>query len=117
MPIETIPPTDWRNFLDSFSRVHRGWLTTVDSPTGVGLLMRDVPLASILFEDGDIVIETAMDRQHADHVVKRPVALRLERTADGADRQLEIVGNEGNVVRVRFRSAIRPELVDGIVRL
>ena len=76
--------------------------------------MRDVPLASTLFEDGDIVIETAMDRQHADHVVNGPVAMRLERTADGADRQLEIVNNnEGNVVRVRFGSAVRPELVDG----
>lgn len=117
MPIETIPPTRWRDFLDSFNRVHRGWLITVDSPAGIGLLMRDVPLASILFEDEDIVIEAAMDRQHVDHVVKGPVALRLERTADGADRQLEIVGNEGNVVRVRFRSAIRPELVDGIVNL
>lgn len=115
MPTETISRLRWRDFLDSFNRVHRGWLVTVESPTGVGVLMRDVPLASILFEDGDVVIETAMDRQHTDHVVNDPVAMRLERTADGADRQLEIVDNEGNVVRVRFRSAVRPELVDGIV--
>jgi hypothetical protein len=115
MPTEVIPKTRWRDFLDSFNRVHRGWLITVDSPTGAGLLMRDVPLASILFEDGDIVIEAAMDRQHVDHVVQDVVALRLERTAAGADRHLEIVRNEGDIVRVRFRSAIRPELVDGIV--
>lgn len=114
MPIETIPRPQWREFLESFTRVHRGWLVTVYSTTAACVLMREVPLASVLSEDGDIVIEAAMNRQHTDHVVERAVTLRLERTDDGADRQLEIVGAGGEVVQVRFRSPVRPELVNGI---
>ena len=114
MSIETIPKGRWREFLDSFNRVHRGWLMTVEAVNGVGVLMHDVPLASILFEAGDIVIEAAMDRQHSDHVVRNPVAIRVERTSDGAHQQVEIARADGVIVRVRFRSAIRPELVDGI---
>jgi len=30
-----------------------------------------------------------MDREHADHVVNGPIAIRLERTADGADQHVE----------------------------
>lgn len=114
MPFEIIPRPQWRAFLESFSRIHRGWLVTVSSTTAAGVLMREVPLASVLSENGDIVIAAALKRQHTDHVVERPVTLRVERTADGADRQLEIVGADGEVVQMRFRSAVRPELVDGI---
>ena len=114
MATEVIPPTRWREFLDGFSRAHRGWLVTVDSAEGPGVMMRDVPLAAILVDDGDIVIETAMDRQHTDHVVRDPVAIRLERADDGAERQIEIASGEGGLVRVRFRSAVPPELVNGV---
>lgn len=114
MSIETIPKSRWSEFLEGFSRVHRGWLMTVEAAEGVGVLMHDVPLASIIFERGDIVIEAAKDRQHTDHVVSKPVTLRVERTAEGADQQIEFADADGGVVRVRFRSAIRPELVDGV---
>lgn len=117
MPTETIPKGRWRDFLDSFNRVHRGWLVTLESPNGPGVLMRDVPLASILLDRGDIVIEAAIGGQHVDHVVPNPTTLRLERTAEGADRQLDIISHDGGVARVRFRTAIRPELVDGIASL
>ena len=76
------------------------------------MLMRDVPLASILLDDGNIVIGTARDREHTDHVVPNPATMCVERTPEGADKQLEIIARDGGTVRVRFRTAIRPELVD-----
>jgi hypothetical protein len=117
MAIEIIPPDHWREFLDSFNRVHRGWLVSVESPNGPGMLIREVPLASILLDDGNIVIGTARDREHTDHVVPNPATIRVERTPDGADQLLEIIAHDGGTVRVRFRTAIRPELVDGIAGL
>ena len=117
MPIEVIPEAHWREFLDSFNRMHRGWLVCVDSPNGPGVLMREVPLASILLDEGNIVIDTARDREHTDHVVPDLVSICVERTPEGADQQLEIIARDGRVVRVRFRTAIRPELVDGVAGL
>jgi hypothetical protein len=112
MPVETLTKRQWREFLDTFNRVHRGWLMTVSA--GDRVLMHDVPLASIVFENDEIFIEAAMDRQHTDHVVSNPAALRIERTPEGADQQLEILAASGELVRVRFRSAVRSELVDGV---
>ena len=43
------------------------------------MLMRDVPLASILLDDGNIVIGTARDREHTDHVVPKTRRLIEER--------------------------------------
>jgi hypothetical protein len=112
MPVQTVTKGQWREFLDTFNRVHRGWLMTVSSAGRE--LMHDVPLGSIVFDKDEIVIEAAMDRQHTDHVVSNPAALRIERTPEGADQMLEILGSGGELVRVRFRSAVRSELVDGV---
>lgn len=112
MPTEVIPRNRWSDFLDGFNRVHRGWLVTVESSGGV--LVREVPLASVVLDDEDVVVETAKDRQHTDHVVRKATDIRVERAGDGADRYLEITGLDEGRVRVRFRTAVRPELVDGI---
>jgi hypothetical protein len=114
MSIEIVPPARWREFLDSFNRVHRGWLVNVEASNRPGILMCDVPLGSIQLDEGNIVIDTGRGRDHTDHVVAKPATMCVERTPDGADKQLEIVSRDGRTVRVRFRTAIRPELVDGI---
>ena len=47
MPTQDIPRTEWPAFLDTFSRQHEGWLTTVEIVTtglGVHREVRDKPL-------------------------------------------------------------------------
>jgi hypothetical protein len=46
--------------------------------------------------------------------VRAPVALSVDETAAGAIRELEIVGEDGERVRVRFRATQLPEMLDGI---
>jgi hypothetical protein len=114
MAVAQIPRSRWREFLDSFNRVHRGWLISVHAGSNASAFMHDVPLASVEADEDDIVVCAVRGREHTDHRVSRVAALRLEQTPDGADRQLEIVPESGDIVRVRFRSAIRSELVDGV---
>jgi hypothetical protein len=78
------------------------------------LLMRLVPLVGISEDGGRIVITAGFNRQHVDHVIERPVALRREHTADGIDVGLDIDDDEGESVRLRFRSAVPPQLVDAV---
>ncbi|TMG94562.1 MAG: hypothetical protein E6H73_07205, partial [Betaproteobacteria bacterium] len=50
MPTQDIPRTEWPAFLDTFSRQHQGWLTTVEVvATGLGVHreVREKPLTGI----------------------------------------------------------------------
>jgi hypothetical protein len=49
-----------------------------------------------------------------DRIVERPTHVRVDRAPDGTERGLEIENASGDLVRLRFRTAIAPELVDGI---
>jgi hypothetical protein len=117
MPFETIPRGRWREFLDDFNRMHGGWLVTVDTAAPrqpAQTVLTGVPLLGVCVDPDRFVIASVRDGSHADHVIDRPVRLRVERTRGGADRGLEIDTAGGEHVTVRFRSAILPEMVDGI---
>jgi hypothetical protein len=58
------------------------------------------------------VAAAAGDTSHADRIAGA-VTLRVDRAAEGVERGLEIGSQGGEVFRVRFRSAVPPELVDG----
>ena len=117
MPTETIPRNRWRDFLDEFSRAHEGWLVTVETVSGRSLpavLMHDVPLLGVTEDRGGFVIATSGDSSHTDKIVEHVTAVRVDRTDDGAERALELESAKGGLLRIRFRSAMRPELVDGM---
>jgi hypothetical protein len=104
-------------FLDGFSRAHSGWLVTVESVSRRGtpvVVFRDVPLVGVTDDDGRLIIATGIDNAHADRIVEHPIGLRVDRTAEGAERGLEIETAGGDLVRLRFRTAIATELVDGM---
>jgi hypothetical protein len=48
------------------------------------------------------------------HIIHAPIRVRLEQTEEGADEALEIESASSTTV-VRFRSAVLPEMVDGIL--
>jgi hypothetical protein len=121
MPIVDVPPNEWPEFLDTFSRQHRAWLTTVEQQAGeINVSSAEPrPLAALKSErDGRRIsaIEIAFaGDSHAGVVrVENPTAVRLRKTDEGADRGLEIVDDEGVCTRVRFRAAAIPEMLDGV---
>ena len=117
MSTELISAARWREFLQWFTGAHQGWLISVDS---VGSdrapirLMHNVPLVGVFDEPDRLVIAAGRGRQRVERVVERPVALRCPQTPDGAEIGLDIETETGEQVRLRFRSAIAPELVDGL---
>jgi hypothetical protein len=116
MPTINIPFEDWPQFLETFSREHRAWLTTVEpSDDGVGEAR---PLGAVTAErDGRrisaIEISFAGD-SGADIVrIENPTSMRVHRNAEGADRELEIVDDEGYPTRLGFRGAVKLEMPPG----
>jgi hypothetical protein len=121
MPTIDVPRHEWPEFLDTFSRLHRAWLTTVEQPSGELPVSDDGPrpLAAVTSERhggrvSAIEIAFAGDSHGGVVRVENPTSLRLRRTGDGADRGLEIVDDEGVCTRVRFRAAAIPEMLDGV---
>lgn len=118
MPAEILPRNRWRDFLNGFSRAHAGWLVTVEAISAraaPAVVMQNVPLIGVTDEGGRVIIAMGVDNSHSDRIVENPVNVRVDRAADGSERGLDIENEDGDLVRLRFRTSIPPELVDGIV--
>jgi Family of unknown function (DUF5335) len=123
MSVREIPENEWSEFLDQFSRGHRAWLATVDRghtgttshieaierPLGAvvpRISARRVAAIDIRFQDDS--------HGHEPIRIERPTSVRVDETAEGTAIGLEIVDEEGECTRVRFRAAPLPEMLDDI---
>jgi hypothetical protein len=117
VPAIDIPREQWVEFLDTFSRQHRAWLTTVE-PALRGVDARPLRAVEPVREGGvltAIEISFAGDSGGDTVRVEHPIALRLRQTPEGADRAIEITDDEGFCTRVGFRTTTRPsDMLDGI---
>jgi hypothetical protein len=123
MSLRDIPRDEWSEFFDQFSRGHRAWLATVDrvNPDSVGHTeVTEQPLSAVVPRIGargvdEIEIRFQQD-SHAHEAIRieRPMSVRVDEAADGAVRSLEVVDDDGQCTRVRFRAAPLPEMLDGI---
>lgn len=121
MTITEIPRDEWVNFSYGFSQRHKGWLVTTeiigDQVRGQ-MEVRQLPFEGITPELGggadeiEFIVGERPD-QHLSHTVKSPTHIFLHQTPEGADESLEIQSPSGTFV-LRFRSAILPEMVDGL---
>jgi hypothetical protein len=118
-----IPRDEWAGFLDSFSRQHEGWLVTVEvlgTEIGAQVEAEGKPLEGItadLKAGGEDVITIILGggpRGRVTHNVTQPAHVRIEQTEGGADMTLQIESGGGVTTLVRLRSAMLPEMVDGI---
>jgi hypothetical protein len=120
MHTREIERRQWSDFLDGFSRQHEGWLVTVeDVPGGEGsscVETRDLPLQGISIDrDGAISISVGDSADnHLTRTVDHPTRIIVEQTDAGGDHGLRINRDRDEATRVRFRSAARPEEVDGL---
>jgi hypothetical protein len=115
--IVAVPAVEWCGFLERFSRRHRGWLATIHG------FARDLPLTRVPSEP---IQSVALERCDSDHLIRvtlahgislcapRPRAVRLQKTADGAEMALEVETASGAFIRVAFRATAMPEQLDGI---
>jgi hypothetical protein len=121
MSHRAIDRQEWQAFVDAFSRRHDGWLVSVAVEPEAGdrrYLARDVPLRGVIAElnghSGSMTVLTGGTLPYATHIVKGPVSLVVEETADGTEAELAIADDRGTRAIIAFRSPMRPELVDGI---
>lgn len=117
MTMHDVPPSEWRSFLERFSREHRAWLATMHWVPASGAVMaaQGAALESISFDDETshkIVRVCFLDGPAVR--LEQPHALHIEQDDRGAERALEIETAAGGLFRLAFRATARPEELDGI---
>ena len=122
MPTQEIPYDNWVAFFDSFSLQHQGWLVTIEvlgADIGAQVESKGLPLQGITADlkgSGATSISIMVGEEpddHLTHTIHAPAHVRIKRNEQGADEALEIESATETTL-VRFRSAMRAEMVDGI---
>jgi hypothetical protein len=122
MRTRQIPRAEWFSFFEGFNRRHEDWLATVRvlSPTlGAQVEVRDLPFEGIVADPQGTSLSLHLGKSsesHVEHPVERPIQVWLELTDDGAESALEIESETGIKTILQFRSAVLPEMVDGLAR-
>jgi hypothetical protein len=120
MKTEEIPRSEWRDFFDAFSKRHHGWLVSVEimgADIGAQTEARDLPLQGITWDPhgGALSILLGEGRtNHVTHLITAPMDVKVQLTEEGGDETVQIQAQDGVTTLVRFRSAMLPEMVDGI---
>jgi hypothetical protein len=119
--VREIPRGQWPAFFDRFSRTHRAWLatinTTVATPDSEDAAH---PLRSITpFVHNNRVVH--IDIRFQDEPPGReplriyaPASVCVDETTEGIAQGVEIVDDKGAVTRLRFPSAPRSDMLDGV---
>jgi hypothetical protein len=115
-----IPRAEWQSFLRGFSTQHQGWLSTLERHQhGGGCLavLDERPLMKIQADTktGHIVLLFGhADSEQVTEVAKEPAKIKFLEAAPGAHAGLEIELSDGTSLVLRFRTAMPPEMIDGI---
>jgi Family of unknown function (DUF5335) len=124
MPTQEIPRPEWNHFFAGFSRQHEGWLATLEvfaPEVGAQEEAHELPLEGISIGSADEtpdVISINLGKRiedHVTHTITEPEHVWLEQTSEGANAALEIESANETKTLLRFRSAVRPEMVDDFV--
>ena len=105
--IRDIDRNDWGRFFDSFTLAHDHWLVHVDGEKD------SLPLEGIILRDTTLTITLGGDISHHRRIVIDAARVSVQQTA-GVDEGVAIESTDGHITRLRFRSPMPPELVDGV---
>lgn len=118
---QDIPHAQWLSFLDSFSRQHLGWLATIELVSAAGrlIVVEERRFQGISVDRGDEPGSAYVQmgetlRERVTHIVRTPTNIRFKQSSSGEHQGLEIVSADGTTTVVRFRSMMRPDMLDGI---
>lgn len=120
-----LAPSEWKEFLEDFSRTHRAWLATIDTvsygrPARVRIIQRR--LRSLVPDMcGDRVMGLEIRFQEKSHFesavqITAPVTVRVDETPEGDARGLEIVDETGSRTRIRLQTVPSGDVLDGMAR-
>ncbi len=110
---QEIPREEWREFFDSFSRQHEGWLTSVEMD---GRPTADrVPLSEISSDGTNVEVVFGKPPDRRTHSVHDAARVMLEETEPGAHAGVLIETTQGQSLSLMFRVAAHPELLDGVL--
>ncbi len=120
MPSTEIPRSRWRDFFESFSRQHAGWLGTLEIVgRDAAPAVKETPLrlVSVVEEaEQDAVTVTLGDASNqVEQTVYDVARVLLDEDFDGRHRGLDIESADGERTILRFRSAMKPEMLDGVL--
>ena len=114
-----ISKQEWRSTLDSLSRTYAGSIVSLEvagGEVGAEEQLRNQPLRGITSDrSGVSVIVEKKDGIHIGHRIAQPEIVRLVETSDGSVMAVEIEETDGTCSLIRFRSAVRPEVLDAAV--
>jgi hypothetical protein len=122
METQEVARAEWPSFFGAFSRQHESWLVTLEeipAPASRPFLeARGLPLEDIVTDRDSRAISIVLGRvpdRHLTHTIERPTRVIVERTDEGVEQAVRIEREHGPVTRLSFRSAVRPEEVDGVI--
>jgi hypothetical protein len=118
-----IPREEWADRLNEFTAIHEGWLVSLDVlglDLGAQPEIINLPLLGVCADsvnhDGRIAVSVARSRsEHVTHTIEAVRHIWIQKTDDGADAALQAESADGTKTILRFRAAVLPETVDGIV--
>ncbi len=121
MICQEISRSQWKDFLDQFSRLHHGQAAEIESAS-VDMAWphaRDLPLLGVSLEGERIEILAGQAAgANIGHAVERPLRLRASEWNDGVSAMLEIASEDGSTTRVKVGPAEQtiPEgaILDGL---
>jgi hypothetical protein len=116
-----VPFEEWKEFLDSFTERHRGWLVRLeihDLETEENVGSEFLPLHTVELDTEDlknprINITVGADDKLVKHVLFRPSHLILHLSPEGADESLNVLSLNTSTT-IHFRAAVLPDVVDGV---
>lgn len=126
-----IPRAQWQSFCEEFSRSHQGWLATLSTIASDVLLANpeaaedniEIAVNEKLFQGitgetrgdkAELFISLGQRPDHITHRISQPQRIRLEQTAEGAHRGLQIDAANGQTILLHFRAAAQLETLDGL---
>lgn len=107
-----VPRSEWREFLETFSRQHEGWLVTIEvigAEIGAQIEAEEKPLEGITVElkgeDRDsISIAVGMTPvERVEHNIMSPTRVRVEQSESGTDMTLQIESQDRATTLLRLR--------------
>ncbi len=118
MPTREIPRSEWREFFDSFSTEHEGWLTSIEI-TGSDIGGDQIEAGELPFQgiSADTkgsepdAIEIMCGRNPSDeltHIVHDASLVFFDQGEAGAHQAVEIESADGSKTILRFRAASEP---------
>jgi len=118
-----VPNESWPQTLNEFTSTHEGWLVSLDvlnPEMGAQPEISELPLVGIwadqIDHDRSITVSAARSAgEHISHTIRDARRVQIERTDEGADAALAVESGDGTKTILRFRSAGRPDVIDGFV--